>query len=210
MTTPTDKRRQLRSHLRQRRRALTATQQHHASRHCLQRCNRLPMVFRAQYVAFYCATDGEVQLDAYRLRGAHRIFLPCVQASSNLLLFRHCTPRTRLRPNRFQIPEPVRTRPVAAWTLDLVFVPLVGFDLQGNRLGMGGGFYDRLFADLNRRPRRPWLIGLAHDCQQTGQFVPAPWDLPLDALVTPSRFLRFSQHRSAIRHRGDPLKTILD
>jgi 5-formyltetrahydrofolate cyclo-ligase len=73
-----------------------------------------------------------------------------------------------------------------AWTLDLMLVPLVGFDGACNRIGMGGGFYDRTLAYLRRRRhwRRPRLIGIAHECQRVDRIDPRPWDIPLDAVVT--------------------------
>ncbi len=76
-----------------------------------------------------------------------------------------------------------------SWHLDLLLLPLVGFDADGHRLGMGGGFYDRTLAAL-RPPRcgqRPRLVGIAHDCQRLIQIVPRPWDIPLDAVVTECR-----------------------
>lgn len=64
-------------------------------------------------------------------------------------------------------------------------MPLVGFDATGNRLGMGGGFYDRSFAFKRIQPQqRPLLIGLAHSFQQLPQLPVASWDTPVDMVVT--------------------------
>jgi 5-formyltetrahydrofolate cyclo-ligase len=68
--------------------------------------------------------------------------------------------------------------------LDYVLFPLVGFDAQGSRLGMGGGFYDRTFAQTTRWPKRPKLIGVAHDCQKVATLPLEPWDITLEAVVT--------------------------
>lgn len=70
--------------------------------------------------------------------------------------------------------------------LDLVLVPLVGFDARGNRLGMGGGFYDRHFAFLRNRSawRRPLLIGLAFEVQRVPRLSDAAHDVPLWGIVT--------------------------
>jgi len=70
--------------------------------------------------------------------------------------------------------------------LDLVLVPLVGFYARGNRLGMGGGFYDRHFAFLrNRRAwRRPLLVGIAFDVQRVSRLSDAAHDVPLWGIVT--------------------------
>ena len=72
-------------------------------------------------------------------------------------------------------------------------MPLVGFDNKGNRLGMGGGFYDRTLANLDRLSYRPLLIGVAHDCQQADALPVMQWDIPLNAIVTPTQTIRISQ-----------------
>ena len=73
----------------------------------------------------------------------------------------------------------------ARW-LDLVLVPLVAFDADGNRLGMGAGFYDRHFAFLRHRQfwHRPRLLGLGFELQRVGALMPAPHDVPLWGVVT--------------------------
>ena len=93
----------------------------------------------------------------------------------------------RLLPNRFGIPEPVTLRgSVAPWRLDLVLTPLVAFDTAGNRLGMGGGYYDRAFARRHQQrwPRRPVLCGLAHRFQQVDLLPASVWDVPLKRVFT--------------------------
>jgi 5-formyltetrahydrofolate cyclo-ligase len=90
--------------------------------------------------------------------------------------------------NRYGIPEyhhPSRKRHRAD-RLDLVFMPLLGFDPRGFRVGMGGGFYDASLAFLNRRRlwRRPRLIGVAFAVQQVEQVPEDPWDVPLNAVLT--------------------------
>ena len=70
-------------------------------------------------------------------------------------------------------------------------MPLVGFDAAGNRLGMGGGFYDRTLAFMQRVPRpSPVLIGVAHQCQQEAQLPAAAWDIPLQLIVTDKKTIR--------------------
>jgi 5-formyltetrahydrofolate cyclo-ligase len=94
----------------------------------------------------------------------------------------------------FGILEPTGSCAISALSLDVVFVPLVGFDAHGHRLGMGKGFYDRHFAHRLRLNfwRRPLLIGLAYDCQLTPSIAVEPHDVPLDAIVTESTVLHFS------------------
>jgi 5-formyltetrahydrofolate cyclo-ligase len=88
--------------------------------------------------------------------------------------------------NHLGIMEPVQLRRLAARNLDLVFVPLVGFDAQGERLGMGAGYYDRAFAFLRRRRYwlHPRLIGLAYSFQQVPHIEGASHDVRLNAVIT--------------------------
>jgi 5-formyltetrahydrofolate cyclo-ligase len=91
-------------------------------------------------------------------------------------------------PNRFGIPEPTDTsRPhLAPDAMDVVLVPLVGFDARGHRLGMGAGLYDRHFAFLRQRRawRRPLLVGVAFDVQRVERLAEADHDVQLWGVVT--------------------------
>jgi 5-formyltetrahydrofolate cyclo-ligase len=93
-----------------------------------------------------------------------------------------------MKPNRFRIPEPRHNRRQQrkVWALDLVLLPLVGFDRHGGRIGMGGGFYDRSLAyrGVRKKWHNPTLLGLAHECQQVDRLALASWDVPLKATVT--------------------------
>jgi 5-formyltetrahydrofolate cyclo-ligase len=130
------------------------------------------------------------------LHRAHRqgkhIYLPVLQGRA-LQFVRFRPGLTSLRPNQFGIPEP-RALPattIAPSQLDLVLLPLVAFDSQGGRLGMGSGFYDRTFAFVQaRRPRcRPLLIGLAHRLQQVAALPSEPWDVPIAGVATDKAML---------------------
>ncbi len=109
--------------------------------------------------------------------------LPVVEDGNRMSFFvQH--PDAPLVINRFGIEEPA---PQAPWmhslALDLVLMPLAAFDGQGNRLGMGGGFYDRCFGPMPSR-MRPLLVGVAHSIQQADGLPAAPWDVPMDAVLT--------------------------
>jgi len=122
-------------------------------------------------------------------------YLPVLDPlGSNRLWFAPLSPGVSLRPNRFGIPEPqVSARHfVSARHLDLLLLPLVAFDPAGNRLGMGGGFYDRSLAYLKRRQRwvRPLLYGVAHQFQCVASLQQASWDIPLHGIVTDQRVYR--------------------
>ncbi|SDL59116.1 5-formyltetrahydrofolate cyclo-ligase [Franzmannia pantelleriensis] len=201
-TAPTlaEQRRQLRRELRQRRRALSASQQRDASRRLCRQLRRLPEVQRARRVALYLPNDGEIDptplLDWLRQRGA-KAYLPVLMPlADNRLWFVHYHAATPMVRNRFGISEPStrhaahRARRLPPWALDLVLLPLVGFDAHGQRMGMGGGFYDRSFAFTRRQGPRPRLLGVAHTCQQVAALPSAGWDIPLDAIVSDSAVIR--------------------
>jgi 5-formyltetrahydrofolate cyclo-ligase len=125
------------------------------------------------------------------------------------LWFCRWTPGDRLVANRYGIPEPVprKTGLIAARDLDLVIVPLLGFDSECHRLGMGGGFYDRSFAFVRRfkQRTRPYLIGFAHEAQRVDRLQTQRWDITLDAIAS-DRALYFSKpsaFSSAARNDND-------
>lgn len=139
-------------------------------------------------VAGYWASDGEIALHAWQLRLPPTVTycLPVLHEDGRLR-FAPWRAGEPVQANRYGIPEPV----VAAATLlephmlDVVVVPLVGFDGHCHRLGMGGGWYDRSFAFRHREPAPPRLVGAAFAFQQVDGALPSePWDVQLDAVCT--------------------------
>ncbi|BFO11703.1 hypothetical protein GGER_42130 [Serratia rubidaea] len=117
-----------------------------------------------------------------------RLYLPVLHPfSPGNLLFLHYHAGSVLRPNRFNILEPeLDVRNVLPTSqLAVILAPLVAFDAQGQRLGMGGGFYDRTLQQWQHGG--PYPIGLAHDCQQVESIPSEHWDIPLPEIVTPSK-----------------------
>ncbi|MBT2371727.1 5-formyltetrahydrofolate cyclo-ligase [Pseudomonas fluorescens] len=183
---------QLRRMLRKARRALTPSEQRQAAHGLYRQLAQHPLFRRAKHISLYLPTDGEID-PRLLLRAAQRrgkaTYLPVLSAwPRTKMVFQRVRPGEKLSPNRFRILEPqvnaARQRKV--WTLDLVLLPLVGFDDVGGRLGMGGGFYDRSLAYLARRKswRKPTLVGLAHECQKVERLAQASWDVPLVGTVT--------------------------
>ncbi|WP_248806669.1 5-formyltetrahydrofolate cyclo-ligase [Pseudomonas sp. MWU13-2100] len=183
---------QLRRLLRKARRALSTSEQRQAARGLYRQLAQHPLFRRARHISLYLPTDGEIDprllLREAQRRGKHT-YLPVLSAwPRTRMVFQRIRPGEKLHPNRFRILEP-RVNLAAqrkVWTLDLVLLPLVGFDIEGGRLGMGGGFYDRSLAYLARRQswRKPTLLGLAHECQKVGKLNQASWDVPLHGTVT--------------------------
>lgn len=186
-----DAKAQLRKQLRSARRQIKVKQRHHLSRQAAARFARQGFFLKARTIALYAAMHDEVAtsylVDIARLYNK-RCFLPVLHPfAGNRLLFTRWALETRLTTNRFGILEPqplgVLQRPQH---LDLIVVPLLGFDRQGARLGMGGGYYDRTFAFRLKRKawRRPLLVGLAFACQEVTHVPRNAWDLQLDYVVT--------------------------
>ncbi|MCI4411062.1 MAG: 5-formyltetrahydrofolate cyclo-ligase [Thiotrichales bacterium] len=186
---------QLRLQLRQARRSLSNEQQ---KQHALQAANYLlamPIWQQSNLsVGVTASFDGELDLTPIIsvLKHAHRLFLPCLCADFTLA-FAPWQDETEMSANVLGIPEPTTNQRITIDQLDVVLVPLVGVDAQGNRLGMGAGYYDR---SLGKARQRPYLIGVAHQCQQVERLPVQPWDIPLDALVTESGLTIWHIHHS--------------
>ncbi len=189
---------ELRKHLRRKRRALSFEQQQQASEQLALNLLKHPDLHRARHIGIYLANDGEIDphlyIDLARRKGIH-FYLPILHPIyPGKLVFSPYFDGIQLSANRFGIPEPPfpRSRRRPAWALDAVLFPLVGFDENGGRLGMGGGFYDRTFAFSRLRPgMAPKLIGLAHDFQKVKVLPIEPWDVPLHGVVTDKCRYRF-------------------
>lgn len=183
---------QLRRLLRKARRSLSASEQKRAALNLYRQLAHHPAFRRAQHIALYLPTDGEIDPRVV-MRAAQRrgkaTYLPVLSAwPRTKMVFQRIRPGERLRPNRFRIAEPTANskRQRKVWALDLILMPLVGFDAEGGRLGMGGGFYDRSLAYLQRRQnwRKPRLLGLAHECQKVDRLPLASWDVVMQGTVT--------------------------
>ena len=131
-------------------------------------------------------------LRALALRRGCRLFLPRI-SNFRLRVMRLCPDRGELlQPNRYGIDEPPATTSIGVHAFQAIFVPLLGFDDRGNRLGMGGGYYDRYLAS-----GRPLLVGLAYERSRVPTLPVLPHDIPLDAVVTEAGIHRFHRGHSS-------------
>ena len=154
----------------------------------------LPEYSRASRIAVYFAVNGEISLDFVidqALLQGKQIYLPNLDKKS--LRFSPYTRQQKMRINRFKLPEPdvADSEMLTPEELDLVLAPLVVFDTERNRIGMGGGFYDRSFA-FRKDPgiHDPVLAGVAHELQRVERLNPEPWDVRLDMIVTDQQIYR--------------------
>jgi 5-formyltetrahydrofolate cyclo-ligase len=186
----------LRKQLRAQRRSLSDSDYRRHSLAAARALVRLRMFSSGKRVALYLPFDREVDTSALiraaRQRGV-QIFVPVISDRRHRRLrFFRLTAKTT--PGTFGISIPHRrSNPVSPQWLDLIVIPLVGFDSTGARLGMGGGYYDRALAFRRRRSlwKGPYLAGLAFDCQRTALKFADEWDIQLDCLATESGVKQF-------------------
>ena len=176
----------VRQQLRQRRRDLTAATRIAAAEALAGRILALPFLPRQGHVAGYWAMDGEIGLHVLQLRLPPGLVWCLPVLAGEVLRFAPWHPGDPLVSNRYGIPEP-DVAPAAclgAEQLALAVMPLVGFDADGRRLGMGGGWYDRSFAFRQRQSAPPWLVGVGFAVQQVPALEAADWDVLPDAICT--------------------------
>jgi len=181
----------IRKQLRSQRRSVCAEQQFLLSEKITSTLTRQSFFLYAKRVGVYLANDGEIDPSVIVdicLKSSKKCFLPVIHPLKiNRLHFAPYNDHCRLIANRFGIMEPrLKHSEIApAWSLDVILMPLVGFDRRGNRLGMGGGFYDRTLAITARgQSPAPLLVGLAHSFQELKNISSQPWDIPVDFIVT--------------------------
>ena len=184
----------IRRELRARRRSLDVEAQTKAALNVRDLVHQLPEIQSAKTLAYYWPIDGEVSpipLMKIHLKEGRRCTLPWIpDAPSSRLGFQLFTPTTRFHNDRFGIPSPSpnSSAVIEAEDHQVIITPCVGFTRQGARLGFGGGFYDRLFAQL---PRSVLRLGLAHHCQALPtDWKSNAWDQPLDIIVTDREVIR--------------------
>lgn len=184
----------LRRQKREQRGALTlAEQNQHASQLACQIIHH-PRFLSCRRIACYLSNDGEVD-PFYIIEQAwaqgKQVYLPVLSPLKDSLQFAPFKSGSMMCTNKFGIQEPacLPKHWLKAQQIDLMLLPLVAFDDSGNRLGMGGGFYDRSLAHLRLRQhvRKPYLIGLAHECQKTDRLSVESWDISMDAIATERR-----------------------
>lgn len=146
-------------------------------------------------IAFYIPTHNEVDvlpLVEIAWQQKKNCYFPILQETENnqktgFLLFGLCNQHTLLRKNKYGISEPTLNTPqIEANKLDLVIVPVVGFDKNNNRLGFGSGYYDRTFAFKKQllQSTKPYLIGVAYDFQRFENLPTKDWDVKMDLIIT--------------------------
>ena len=181
----------LRQSIRIQRRSISTSDREKFAKQLLSQVQRLANFKRGQKIALYLPNDGEIDtkyIHNFLKNRCLNIYLPILVGKS----LKFAKVGKNFRKNKFGIDEPVSTQILNASQLNILFMPLVGFDKFKNRIGMGGGFYDRTldFKKRQQNYKNPKLYGLAFDCQEVAKLNAESWDVPLDAVVTPTTIYR--------------------
>ena len=189
---------QLRQQLLDARARLSAAQRDDAAQAVGDHLLQLPELQSPCALGSYFSVRAELPTQSInqRLRErGHQLALPVLHpVVAGHLLFLGLNQTTKWIHNSYNIPEPELNvqHIVPLSQLQVLLVPLVGFDGQGNRMGMGGGFYDRTLSSWHQGALPSLLpIGLALDCQYTEQLQPQPWDIPLPLVISPTKIWDF-------------------
>lgn len=189
---------EIRNFYRKVRQTLPTEAQNKASLSALQIILKNNLFDHANTVATYLANDGELDptpIIKYLWSVKKQVCLPVLHPfNSGSLLFLKYTADTKLIRNRFNILEPSLdvTQVVPIEQIDVVLTPLVAFDNKGNRLGMGGGFYDRSLAKISSNKKsKTQIIGLAHEQQKSPSIPAEEWDIALEKIVSSTQLYSF-------------------
>lgn len=179
----------------QQRKALTNEEVHALSQLVLARVLSHPYLQQPRLIASYLSCSGEldtITLNEQLQSKQHQLCLPVISPSERGIMdFHRYHSLAELKPNKFNIPEPIPSKEslVSPTKLELVVVPLVGFTGKGARLGMGGGYYDRILKQISPNCLK---LGLAYDFQRNDEIESKDWDVPLDEIITPTQHYRFT------------------
>ena len=190
--TPPVIKKELRKHMRKQRRSLSQTIHHLSSKKLALRLKRMAAYKKAKNIAFYLPSDGEISLQLLinLAWSSHKAcYLPVIK-NNNKMEFARFSRGDKLVCNKYNIREPQKkSARIPIKNIDLVLLPLVAFDDECHRLGMGGGYYDRILHFKRKFNRRntymnPTLIGVAYDFQRCDTIPTETWDIAVNHIVT--------------------------
>lgn len=190
-------RQQIRSEIRNKRKSLSEEFQNNASIKLVSNIINNTTLLNKDKFAIYLTHDGELNtnplIEALWNLNKH-VYLPVIDVKrEHTLIFRKYHLHSQMTVNKYGIREPSACNDeIDTNDLDIIFTPLVAFDLKGNRLGMGGGFYDHTLKNYWNSENVPIPIGLAHDIQLVNELPTETWDVPLPVVITPTEVHKFS------------------
>jgi len=178
----------MRKEIRRKRANIEAAQRKHWDAAINRHLDRYTELASLKVVAAYMAFDGEPDLmpslAGLEDRGV-KLALPVIRGlpGKAVITFKGWSVASEMRQNRYGISEPAGTRDVIISDVDLVLVPLVGWDRTGGRLGMGASFYDRLFQPFSELGG-PVRMGVGYELQNVETVPRDPWDIRMHAFLT--------------------------
>ena len=187
----------LRQSIRNKRRLISKQEQQQHSESIIHQLIHSQVYQNSYDIALYLSTDGEVDLNSLMsilFQDNKKVYLPIIlSAQKGIMKFAPYHHEKLLEKNYLGILEPLYEDKdlVAIEQLDLILAPLVGFDESGNRIGMGGGYYDRALQNLKTGALKTQFIGVAHELQKVEKLQAREWDIPLHGIITEKRFSYF-------------------
>ncbi len=197
MDSSKEQRNLLRQEILAKRRQLTAKESAQAGLSILKTIMQMNVFKRTVNVASYISLSGELctqDMNEYFMTRHHLCLPYMVTGQKGKMDFYSFKKGDELVENRFHILEP-KNQPenlVSEDKIDVIIVPLVAFDNKGNRMGMGGGYYDRM---LKKVRKDCLVIGVAYEFQQVDELLVEEWDMPMDIVITEKNCYEFRKQR---------------
>ena len=197
MDSSKEQRNLLRQEILAKRRQLTAKESAQAGLSILKTIMQMNVFKRTVNVASYISLSGELctqDMNEYFMTRHHLCLPYMVTGQKGKMDFYSFKKGDELVENRFHILEP-KNQPenlVLEDKIDVIVVPLVAFDNKGNRIGMGGGYYDRM---LKKVRKDCLVIGVAYEFQQVDELLVEEWDMPMDIVITEKNCYEFRKQR---------------
>mgnify|MGYP000855910693 CR=1 FL=1 len=187
---------ELRSYMVNKRSRITAKIRTEKSEIIINKLRSLQVYLDAKLILVYVSFRSEVETHSFinqALRDGKRIAVPLTISDAKLLLPCEIFSLDDLAPRTLGILEPDKnnTNEVNRKDIDLAVVPGLAFDLHGNRLGFGAGYYDRFLPSLRKDAI---TIGVCFDEQLVEQLPVEVFDVPLDGVLTNLELIQTNRH----------------
>lgn len=188
----------LRKQIRSQRRKVSHFEHIKAQRQVLVRIQQILKCTSHQKIGVYLHAFGEIYTDQIirqLLKQKKQVYLPVICNMNQRLVWiqvsKHQYLSNRFKIHSFGMKEPYHSRGLPVSKLDVILMPLLACDLNGTRMGMGGGYYDRTLAFA---PCKPLRIGLGHEFQYLNSAMRRQnWDQPLDLFISPTKTRTFKR-----------------
>ena len=184
-----DEKKKLRARLKSERKKITTELQFMHAQNMSTKLINTPLFMNSEHIGFYFANSALAEIDTRfiltkALTVKKRCYMPVLNENNTYTLsFAKIQAQSDYMKNKYNILEPISTNFIVPEELDLVLVPLLGYDKNKNRLGMGAGYYDKTFAFKKKGQLKPILVGIAYSMQLCGQVPTEKHDLALDFIV---------------------------